>query len=153
MKPFVRALVASTLLLFPTLSTHAHAETPLAGQNAVVYKSPTCGCCSSYVEFLRKHGVTVETRDVDDASLMQVKAENGVPGAAESCHTVILDGYIVEGHVPLAALEKLLMERPEVDGVSMPGMPTGVPGMPGPAYGPLEVVSFHDGTTAPFFSF
>lgn len=152
MKRLTRTLVATSLLFFPALSAHALAEVPLAELHAVVYKSPTCGCCTSYVEFLRKHGVTVETRDVDDASLMQVKTENGVPYGAESCHTVLLDGYVVEGHVPLAALEKLLKERPEIDGVSIPGMPTGVPGMPGPASGPLEVISFDDGITEPFLS-
>lgn len=152
MKCFSRALVVTSLLFFPALSAYALAEAPLAGLNAVVYKSPTCGCCTSYVDFLRKHGITVETHDVDDASLMQVKADNGVPYGAESCYTVLIDGYVVEGHVPLAALEKLLTERPEVDGVSLPGMPTGVPGMPGPTYGPLEVISFDDGTSAPFLS-
>ena len=152
MKRFSRVLVATSLLFFPALSAHALAEAPLAVLHAVVYKSPTCGCCTSYVAFLRKHGVTVETHDVDDASLMQVKAENGVPHGAQSCHTVLLEGYVVEGHVPLAALEKLLTERPEVDGVSIPGMPTGVPGMPGPAYGPIEVISFDDGTSATFLS-
>jgi len=153
MKRLSRVLLATGLLVFPALGTHALAEAPLAGRHAVVYKSPTCGCCTSYVAFLRKHGVRVETHDVDDVSLMQVKAENGVPNGAESCHTVLLEGYVVEGHVPLAALEKLLTERPEVDGVSIPGMPTGVPGMPGPAYGPIEVISFDDGATAPFLSF
>jgi hypothetical protein len=152
MKQLARALVATSLLLFPTLSAHALAEAPLAGLHAVVYKSPTCGCCTSYVDYLRRHGVTVETRNVDDASLAQVKADNSVPHGAESCHTVLIDGYVVEGHVPLVVLEKLLTERPEVDGVSLPGMPTGVPGMPGPAYGPIEVISFDDGSTAPFLS-
>jgi hypothetical protein len=152
MKRLSRALLVSSLLFLPTLGAHALAEAPLAGRHAVVYRSPTCGCCTSYVAFLRKHGVGVETRDVDDAGLEQVKAAHGVPAGAESCHTALLAGYVVEGHVPLAALEKLLTERPEVDGVSLPGMPTGVPGMPGPVYGPLEVISFDDGATAPFLS-
>lgn len=115
----------------------------LAGLEATVYKSPTCGCCTGYVEFLREHGVTVNAVDTND--LAQVKADYGIPAAAQSCHTTVVDGYVVEGHVPLAALEQFLSERPEVDGIALPGMPTGTPGMPGPKTAPYEVLSLQDG--------
>jgi hypothetical protein len=152
-----RILVTSLLLAAPAASvaqttTHIEAEqASLRGLKATVYKSPTCGCCEGYIAFLRKHGVTVEVVS-DDAALYEAKEANGVPFEAQSCHTVLLDGYVVEGHVPLAALTKLLSERPDIDGISMPGMPSGTPGMEGPRFGPLEVVGFKDGSVSPFVS-
>jgi len=115
----------------------------LAGLEAIVYKSPTCGCCSGYVAFLEAQGVTVKA--VDTSDLAQVKADYGIPAAARSCHTTLIDGYVVEGHVPLEGLEQLLSVRPEVDGIALPGMPTGTPGMPGPKQGPLEVLTLQNG--------
>lgn len=124
----------------------------LQGLKATVYKSPTCGCCTGYVEFLEKHGVTVNAVDTND--LTQVKADNGIPYSVQSCHTTVIDSYsyVIEGHVPLAALSKLLSERPEVSGIALPGMPTGTPGMAGPQVGALDVVSFEEGSLAPFIS-
>ena len=122
----------------------------LQGLVATVYKSPTCGCCTGYTEFLEKHGVTVNAVNTDD--LTQVKAKYGVPYAAQSCHTTLIDGYVVEGHVPLAALSKLLAERPEISGIALPGMPTGTPGMAGSQVGALEVISFEEDSLAPFIS-
>ena len=123
----------------------------LRGLEATVYKAPTCGCCDGYIAFLRKHGVAV-TVVSDDAALYKAKAAYGVPAEAQSCHTVLLAGYVVEGHVPLEALTKLLAERPELDGIALPGMPTGTPGMAGPQFGPLEVVGFKAGRLSPFVS-
>ena len=122
----------------------------LQGLKATVYKSPTCGCCTGYVEFLEKHGVTVDAVDTND--LTQVKAANGVPYNLQSCHTTVMDGYVIEGHVPLAALSKLLAERPEISGIALAGMPTGTPGMAGPQVGALEVIGFEEGSLAPFMS-
>ena len=152
-----RILATSLLLAAPAVSV---AQTPtqpaaqqvsLRGLEATVYKSPTCGCCNGYIAFLRRQGVAVEVVS-DDAALYEAKATNGVPAEARSCHTVLLDGYVVEGHVPLAALTKLLAERPDLDGVAMPGMPTGTPGMAGPQFGPLTVVGFKEGGVSPFIS-
>ena len=123
----------------------------LAGLEATVYKSPTCGCCTGYVEFLREHGVTVTAVDTND--LTQVKADYGIPAAAQSCHTTVVDGYVIEGHVPLAALEQFLSERPKVDGIALPGMPIGTPGMPGPKTAPYEVLTLQDGQLALYESF
>ncbi len=134
----------------PAALTSTTNTSALQGLTATVYKSPTCGCCAGYVEFLEENGVTVNAVDTND--LAQVKTENGVPYAAQSCHTTLIDGYVVEGHVPLAALEKLLSERPEISGVALPGMPTGTPGMAGSQVGVLEVVSFKEGNLTPFMS-
>ena len=150
-----RIVVTTVLLSVPALSAAQEAarlearQSLLGGQQATVYASPTCGCCEGYVAFLRKHGASVEVVR-DDAALAAAKTQYGVPLAAQSCHTVLLGGYVVEGHVPLAALRKLLTERPDLTGVAMPGMPTGTPGMEGPRFGPLGVVGFDEAGVTPF---
>lgn len=93
----------------------------------MVYKSPTCGCCSAWVDHLRKNGFTVRTHDVDDMN--QIKHKYGVTGRTASCHTALVDGYVVEGHVPADTIRRLLKERPLVTGIAAPGMPIGSPGM------------------------
>ncbi len=97
---------------------------------ATVYKTPWCGCCTGYVDFLRDNGFDVTVKELED--LTAVKRMAGVGETMESCHTTMVGGYVVEGHVPLKYLRKLLDEKPEIRGISLPGMPTGVPGMPGP---------------------
>ena len=95
-----------------------------------VYKTPTCGCCSKWIDSLRAEGFTVEATDMPD--LTTLKAANGVPRQLASCHTALVSGYIVEGHVPAADLKRLLREKPAVAGLSVPGMPLGSPGMEHP---------------------
>jgi hypothetical protein len=110
----------------------------------LVYKSPTCGCCNGWVEHLQAAGFTVDARDVRD--LMAVKRDGGVPAAMSSCHTAIVGGYVVEGHVPAEQVKRLLAEQPAVAGIAVPGMPIGSPGMEGPNPKPYEVYAFtHDG--------
>lgn len=103
----------------------------LAGEQSTptvtVYKSPTCGCCSAWVEHMRAHGFTVETKDVDDISA--VKRLLGVPDNLASCHTATVGGYVVEGHVPAADVAAMLSHAPAVRGVAVPGMPATSPGM------------------------
>lgn len=158
--PFVvgAALLAGAGLWFARsrpVQTVAVSATPsqsvLQGLSAVVYKSPTCGCCASYAEFLSKHGVSVEVVS-SDAALAQAKKDYGIPTTAQSCHTVVMDGYVIEGHVPLEALERLLSERPAIDGIALPGMPVGTPGMPGPKQAPFEVLELDEGTSQTFMT-
>lgn len=92
-----------------------------------VYKSPTCGCCSAWVEYMEREGFRVEARDVAD--LRAVKDSLGVPTDLASCHTSMIDGYVVEGHVPAEPIRRMLDERPEARGLAVPGMPIGSPGM------------------------
>jgi len=110
----------------------ALASSPVAadGLSAVLYKSPTCGCCAGYAAYLRTKGFTVSERDVE--SLDAVKTMFGVPQRLQACHTMVIDGYVVEGHVPVGDVYKLLAKKPDIRGLSLPGMPSGVPGMPGP---------------------
>jgi len=118
----------------------------LASQQVVVYKTPTCGCCKAWVDHLRANGFDVVERD--SADLAPVKAAHGVPGALESCHTAVVDGYVIEGHVPADLVAKLLAERPEVAGLAVPGMPAGSPGMEGPYKEAYDVLAFQkDGRT------
>lgn len=111
-----------------------------SGPEITVYKTPTCGCCRSWVDHLRDEGFRVTTEDLPDLTV--VKHERGVPDALASCHTAVVDGYTVEGHVPGDVIRRLLDERPEVTGIAVPGMPMGSPGMEGPFSQPYEIYTF-----------
>ena len=121
----------------------ASAQRPAAqGPLVQVYKTPTCGCCANWVKHLQDAGFTTRVTDMDDLS--QLKAKHGVPGAAQSCHTATVDGYVLEGHVPAADVRRMLKERPAIAGIAVPGMPIGSPGMevPGRKADAYKVVSF-----------
>jgi hypothetical protein len=112
----------------------------------VVYKSPTCGCCAAWVDHIEANGFRVEVRDT--ANLAPIKARHGVPGKLESCHTALVDGYVVEGHVPADLIVRMLRERPDAAGLAVPGMPMGSPGMEGPYKDRYDVLTFRrDGST------
>lgn len=113
-----------------------------AGGEVIVYKSPTCGCCKEWVKHLEANGFKVQARDVSDVT--PVKVKHGVPLALASCHTALVDGYVIEGHVPAADLRRLLEERAAVKGLAVPGMPVGSPGMEGPYPEPYQVLTFDD---------
>lgn len=116
-----------------------------------VHKSATCGCCQLWVEHLEKAGFTVEVHNSED--LNPIKAKLGVPYGRGSCHTAEIDGYIVEGHVPVQDISRLLRERPQGRGLVLPGMPAGSPGMemPDGRVQPYTVeLVLPDGTTQPY---
>jgi hypothetical protein len=114
-----------------------------------VYKSPTCGCCSAWIEHVQKAGFTCTVRDLPD--LTEVKASFGIPRALESCHTAQIGGYLVEGHVPADLIQKLLREKPTARGLAVPGMPIGSPGMEGGTPERYQVLLFDKaGTTRVF---
>ena len=116
-----------------------------------VFKSPTCGCCGAWVAHLEQNGFDVKSTNVRD--MTAVKRQAGVPRALASCHTALVDGYIVEGHVPADDVKRLLSERPDVAGISVPGMPIGSPGMEGPNPHPYDVLAFdEDGSVTHFAS-
>jgi hypothetical protein len=99
------------------------------GPVMTVEKSPTCGCCTAWVDHMRAAGFDVRTRDVDQEALWRTKAMAGVTPETASCHTAMIDGYVVEGHVPAEDVRRLLAERPRALGLAVPGMPIGSPGM------------------------
>lgn len=105
-----------------------------------VYKSPTCGCCSKWVDHLKSAGFQVKAIDREDMD--EIKALNGVTDALASCHTALVGGYVVEGHVPAADIQRLLKEKPKVAGLAAPGMPMGSPGMEGSHKDAYDVVTF-----------
>ena len=96
-----------------------------------VYKDVSCGCCEKWVEHMQANGFDVKAVNVDDID--KVKKERGVPAAAQSCHTGVVGAYLVEGHVPAAAVKKMLAEKPAIAGIAVPGMPMGSPGMEVPS--------------------
>ncbi len=111
------------------------------GTRMVVYKTPTCGCCRAWVDHVRAAGFAVEVRDMP--SVDPVKHEHGLPGHLASCHTAVVDGYVVEGHVPADVIRRMLRERPQVAGIAVPGMPAGSPGMEVPGRkDPYDIIAF-----------
>lgn len=106
----------------------------------LVYKTEGCGCCNGWIEHLKAAGFQVDARNVRD--LMAVKRDAGVPVDHSSCHTALVDGYVVEGHVPAYVVKQMLAERPEITGIAVPGMPIGSPGMEGPGAKPYQVKAF-----------
>jgi hypothetical protein len=103
-----------------------NATTAFAATAVTLYKSPTCGCCEKYVDYLRENGFAVKA--IDENDMDAVKKRHGVSHLA-SCHTALVGGYVVEGHVPVGAIRKLLKEKPAITGISAPGMPQNSPGM------------------------
>ena len=132
----------ATFIFFATQMGLLTATPAAAGDRPVitVYKSPTCGCCGAWIEHLRKNGFEARVHEVPDATPYQAKY--GVPEALGSCHTAVIDGYVIEGHVPAADIKRLLRERPRARGIAVPGMPMGSPGMPGPRNDPYETLLF-----------
>ncbi len=137
----VAAMTAGAATLMSPHAAHADNHAPMAEHGSMhVTKSPTCGCCGAWVGLAREAGFDVATRDVDDTTL--AKRQANVPDHLWACHTATIDGYVVEGHVPFAAIAKLLKQRPEVTGISVPGMPAGSPGMGNDPAARYDVIAF-----------
>lgn len=114
----------------------------------MLYNDPSCTCCDRYASYLASYGLDVTIKPVDGMEAM--KSEHGVPVDVESCHTIDFGDYIVEGHVPIQALESLVSDRPAIDGIALPGMPAGSPGMGGEKAAPFTIYAFDDGHVEPF---
>jgi hypothetical protein len=115
----------AVLALFSALAVPAFAQSPPAAE-IHVYKSPTCGCCNDWIKHLKANGFWVKSR--------HYRARFGMPHKLGSCHTALVAGYVIEGHVPAQEISRVLRERPKALGLSVPGMPVGSPGMDGPEY-------------------
>src|SRR5438105_11655756 len=126
-----RALLISASALAMTGAANA-ASVPVR-----LYKNPECGCCDGYAEYLRHHGFTVTAKATNDLSEISRKA--GIPPELQGCHTAFIGDYVVDGHVPVEAIQKLLAERPAIKGITLPGMPPGSPGMAGDKTEPFAV--------------
>ncbi len=151
--PLVHSIIVGGVLSLTGFASLAHAEPVNAPVNApqmTMYKDPYCGCCEGWANHMKAAGfdVTVKVEEGMD----EIKAKHGVPETFASCHTAIVDGYVIEGHVPAGAVKKLLAEHPAAKVLTAPGMPMGSPGMeiPGKAADTYDVLLFDGKTARPF---
>ena len=138
----LRSLMLALITLFGVAMARAEPVT------ATMYKNPQCGCCEEYAKYLRRNGFNVTVKETHNISL--ISRQNGVPEELAGCHTMLVGGYVVEGHVPVGAIKKLLTERPNIKGISLPGMPEGSPGMTGQKTEPFTIYEISDGEAKVF---
>ena len=134
-----RTFVAAAVIGLPMLAG-------AAGPAIDVYKSATCGCCEAWVKHLRANGFTVNAHDVANPS--DTRTKMGIPDRLGACHTAVVAGYAIEGHVPAAEIKRLLASRPKAKGLAVPSMPPGSPGMEGPRHMPYDVLLVRDDGSA-----
>lgn len=142
------ALAAIIAVTSAFMIDHPGSAAAVAPIEITVYKSPSCGCCAKWIDHLTANGFKVTTRNMDNVD--PVKDQNHVPAALRSCHTAVVNGYVIEGHVPAADIQKMLRDHPKIAGLSVPGMVTGSPGMEGSGAQAYDVVAFGDGKTSVF---
>lgn len=143
-------------LLLSTLAWAAGTASGLAAASTrpvvEVWKTPTCGCCHDWIKHLQANGFEVKTHDVSDAVKREYRQRLGLADRYGSCHTALVGGYLLEGHVPAREIQRLLKDKPRALGLAVPGMPIGSPGMDGPEYGgrkdPYDVLLVQRGGTA-----
>ena len=157
LKKFVKPIIILILSvsLFYSFNFIEYKKNALANTNnkklsVEVFKTPSCGCCYGYVLFLEKEQFNV--KETDMRSLHSIKQKYNIPLEMQSCHTTIIGKYFIEGHVPLEAVNKLLKEQPDIDGIALPGMPIGTPGMPGKKEEPFVVYQLIDGKFSIFMT-
>lgn len=150
----VLVVLGAVSLTQPSEQTAVIDEALFAGHTdmpVTLYKDPSCGCCEGYAAALRRQGFAVTVEETSE--LEAIKAGHNIPVAGSSCHTSVIGGYVVEGHVPMAALAKLLEEQPDVAGIGLAGMPIGTPGMPGLQRAPYDVYQLSEaGEMSPYLS-
>ena len=150
----IAILTALTLSFFYIFNSVTDKKDALANidnkQIVEVFKTPTCGCCYGYVLFLEKEKYKVKQTDM--RSLHSIKQKYNIPIEMQSCHTTIMGKYFIEGHVPIEAINKLLKEQPDIDGIALPGMPIGTPGMPGDKDEPYVIYQLTDGKFSVFMT-
>ncbi len=121
-----------------------------AAEEITVYKSPTCDCCQGWIHYLEDNGFAVEAHDIENMS--EIKSRYGVNQEVKSCHTAIIDGYVVEGHVPVEGIKRLVAEKPDIVGISAPGMPMMSPGMASLIPKGCDVIQFDKNNNTEVFS-
>lgn len=151
----VRTIALAVALITVALTTAAVRTSPSDAAakkpTITVYKDPSCGCCKKWIEHLVKNGYRVDAKDTPN--MPDIKRTLGVPGALTACHTAVVNGYLIEGHVPAADIDRLLAQKPRIAGLSVPGMPAGSPGMEGMGTQRYQVLAFDkSGKTTVFAS-
>ena len=152
-KSVILVFLSISLFLFFSFVTNKQDTldiTRASKYNVEVFKTPSCGCCYGYVLFLEKEQFKVKQTDM--RSLQAIKKKHNIPLEMQSCHTTILGKYFIEGHVPIEAINKLLKEQPDIDGIALPGMPIGTPGMPGEKEEPYIIYQLVDGKSSVFMT-
>ena len=146
----IGAIVLLAIVGFYLMGNKSNGYVALVSAGEVdFYKSMSCGCCGLHAGYLMNEGdLDVKTIGFNDINeLNNIKRKYGVPLSLESCHTAIISGYFVEGHIPLEAIDKLLTEKPDIKGIAMPGMPSGSPGMPGAKKGDFVIYQVNNDDT------
>ena len=128
----------ATRILPNLFAMFLYSAATIAGETGQVWKSPTCGCCKAWVEYMQSKGFALSVKDTSTATINQIKSSAGIAQKFAGCHSAQIGGYMIEGHVPAEDITRLLAEKPDAIGLSVPGMPVGSPGME------------TDGTVAPF---
>jgi len=144
----MKRMIVATVLLLSVFESSAESKKDFKVENLnnadkeiVVYRSPTCGCCGKWIEHLKKHDFIVRDNIIDD--VQKVKDKYGVTSSLASCHTAIIKGYVIEGHVPASDIEDMLVKKENIRGLSVPGMVLGTPGMEmGGKKAPFKVIAF-----------
>lgn len=137
------AVMMAFILISGTGFSLVSAQSAHADPLVTVYKTPTCGCCSAWVEHLRANGFEVEAHDLNDVTPIKIQA--GLKPELASCHTARVGDYYIEGHVPAADIKRLLAEKPDARGLTVPGMPMGSPGMEGAYRDSYDTLLYRDG--------
>lgn len=144
--------VIGILIISMGLLYNEKSEANTSVSEVMVYKSPTCNCCKKWVSHLRDAGFKVTEKD--RYNMANIKSDLRVSRNLQSCHTAIVNGYVVEGHVPVDDIKRLLLEQPEVVGLAVPGMPKGSPGMESQQNDPYDVLAFNkNGQTEVYASY
>lgn len=138
-----RILFAFAVTFVTVTSALTVSGTPAYATDVTLYKTPQCGCCEGYAAYMRQNGFTVTVKPTHE--LVAMSREAGVPDDFQGCHLSFIDGYVVSGHVPVNTVKRLLKERPNIKGITLPGMPQGSPGMSGTKLEPFTVFEIGDG--------
>ncbi len=134
-------IIGLTLSVLISYNFSSQKESKFSGVSVNFYYGEGCGCCKEYLGYLKRKGFEVNAEVLTEEELTKLKQDLGIPYELSSCHTALINNYIVEGHMPIEAIEKLLTEKPEIKGIALPGMPSGSPGMPGFKTGPFKIHS------------
>ena len=133
----------AALIGVPTGITPLRAQPAPTRGDVTLYKNPQCGCCEAYADYVRHNGFKVKAVSTNDLTLMGQKY--GIPDDLQPCHISIIGGYVVGGHIPIEVIDRLLSEKPQIIGITLPGMPVGTPGMPGNKPGRLDIYEIGKG--------
>jgi len=142
------AIFLTALLVLSACASAPTSPAPTGAPVLTMYKSPSCGCCMGHAAALEQAGYDVEV--VPTRTLQDYKKEHGIPTDKQSCHTIVTKDYFIEGHVPIDIVNKLLEEKPDIDGIMLPDMPSGTPGMPGPKMGEWVVYAIKGGEVSEY---